>query len=124
MEKQIFSEGDKVFIYGFGWVTIEKVEKFYVVIRKVYLGKDIFFYVLNELVSFTEYTLQGNSQEKPVNYEEYIGKLGKFWDEGEKNFVVGKLLKYEDKLFYVKDYSYYEHFELLTEEQIKVLGLE
>ena len=30
------------------------------------------------LLSFMEYTLQGFSQERPINYEGYIGKWGRF----------------------------------------------
>lgn len=125
MKDVLFNKGERVYVAGYGWGTVSIDRQTHHVLIDFdnfnnLCGVD----VNRNFVSYTEYKIENFSQEKPVNYEEYIGKLGKFWDEGEENFVVGKLLKYEDKMFYVKDYGYYEHFELLSEEQIKVLGLE
>ncbi|MFJ1491863.1 hypothetical protein [Capnocytophaga canis] len=128
MEKQIFKKGDRVFVYGLGWVVIEKVAEFYVVVCKTYSEKDRFFTIPNDLVSFTEYTLQGNSQERPINYEDYIGKWGKFKSRGLKRFVIDKLksVEFHEKNSFCAetDRTYYYEFDPLTEEQIKILGLE
>ncbi|MFK8281652.1 hypothetical protein [Capnocytophaga cynodegmi] len=125
MEKQMFKKGDRVFVYGLGWVVIEKVAELYVVICKTYSEKDSFFTIPNELVSFTEYTLQGNSQERLIDYNDYIGKWGKFWDNvNTENFVIGKLSEINDDLFSCReDWSDFDNFEPLTEEQIKILEL-
>ncbi|CEN53911.1 hypothetical protein [Capnocytophaga canis] len=130
MEKQIFKAGDRVFIYGLGWVVIEKVAELYVVVCKTYSEKDSFFTIPNDLVSFTEYTLQGNSQERPINYEDYIEKWGKF--KSRCGFFIDKLEgfgsygKDSNKHFFIAKGANKEiyEFEPLTKEQIKVLGLE
>lgn len=125
MEKQIFKTGDRVFVYGLGWVVIEKVAELYVVVCKTYSEKDSFFTIPNDLVSFTEYSLQGNSQERPIDYNDYIGKWGKFWDDYvDEGFCVSKLNKIVFDFFHTTDDTPFNYFEPLTEEQIKILELE
>ena len=84
-------------------------------------------YLATKTLSFTEYTLQGFTQEKPVNYEEYIGKWGRFWDSNKDILAIGKLLAYDNTenegYPFENELGYYANFEPLTEEQIKVLGL-
>ncbi|GIJ96582.1 hypothetical protein CAPN001_11510 [Capnocytophaga stomatis] len=127
MEKQIFKTGDRVFVYGLGWVVIEKVAELYVVVCKTYSDKDSFFTIPNELVSFTEYTLDGFSQERPINYDDYIGKWGVFILRG-RHIIIGILSEYVsgvDTPFVEKTTEMcFDSFEPLTEEQIKMLELE
>lgn len=84
-------------------------------------------YLATKMLSFTEYTLQGFTQEKPVNYEEYVGKRGKFWDSDKDVLLISKLLAYDNTEYegypFENEFGYYANFEPLTEEQIKVLGL-
>lgn len=138
--KTIFKVGDKVFDYAYGWgkvtgiegckalkVTFEHIDDFGKNIRLLYneQGKEIL--SKNITLSFTEYTLQGFSQERPVNYEEYIGKWGKFWNEDfEDHYVISKLKEYKSGDTYKFKIlgGVYNTFEPLTEEQIKVLNLE
>ena len=134
MEKLIFKKRDRVFDIRFGWgivitenIVIDSFNPMVVQfddeeLRNYYTlrGKDI-----TKLLSFTEYELQGFSQERPVNYEEYVGKWGKFWDDNKERFIIGKLLYYSkdgDDPF-ESEFNWFENFEPLTEEQIKVLNL-
>ena len=138
----IFKVGDRVFDYAYGWgkvtgiegckalkVTFEHIDDFGKNIRLLYneQGKEIL--SKNITLSFTEYTLQGFSQERLVNYEEYIGKWGKFTDVSNNNdFVVGRLNSFkvsnDETYFATESGDAYNTFEPLTEEQIKVLNLE
>ncbi|GIM52013.1 hypothetical protein CAPN004_10430 [Capnocytophaga cynodegmi] len=129
MEKQIFKKGDRVFDIRFGWGKVIKEEKGKIEVdfpRKQCCA----FYNKSNIatLSFTEYTLQGHSQERPINYEDYIGKWGKFKSRGLKRFVIDKLksVEFHEKNSFCAetDRTYYYEFEPLTEEQIKVLGLE
>lgn len=141
MEKQIFRVGDRVFDHRFGWgevtyvYSIKKVKDAYnsfncEVKFDKYTDEKPFIYTDHgalTALSFTEYTLQGFTQEKPVNYEEYIGKWGKFLDSDKDILLIGKLLGYDNTEYegypFENEFGYYANFEPLTEEQIKVLGL-
>lgn len=79
------------------------------------------------LLSFTEYTLQGFSQERPINYEVYIGKWGRFFDKNEIHIAIDKLVDYHGSSAdapFESRFAHYSNFEPLTEEQIKILNLE
>ena len=139
MKKQTFEKGDRVFHYLKGWGEIvhtysdnwEEVDDNYTVCvlkfdsnEKLQLFTK---YLATKTLSFTEYTLQGFSQEKPVNYEYYIGKWGKFWDSDKDVLLISKLLAYDNTEYegypFENEFGYYANFEPLTEEEIKVLGL-
>ena len=140
MKKQTFEKGDRVFDIRFGWgkvvddnraclfpigIQFDDDDSQEVIVYtddgKLSLGEE------SPLLSFTEYTLQGFSQEKPVNYEKYIGKWGQFWDSNKDILLIGKLLAYDNTenegYPFENEFGYYANFEPLTEEQIKVLGL-
>lgn len=139
MKKQTFEKGDRVFHYLKGWGEIvhtysdnwEEVDGNYIVcVVKFESSEELVHftkYLATKMLSFTEYTLQGFSQEKPVNYEEYVGKRGKFWDSDKDVLLIGKLLAYDNTenegYPFENEFGYYANFEPLTEEQIKVLGL-
>lgn len=143
MEKQIFKVGDRVFDIRHGWGTIKKYDANYsfpieVKFDKKYIsdliqytkyGKD---YELDDtgLLSFTEYGFDDRfSQERPINYKDYIGKWGKFWNNISDNIIIDVLDDLcEDcdgnvKFVPYEINSHYDHFEPLSEEQLKVLGL-
>lgn len=64
-EYKIFKEGDRVYVHSLGWGTITEIG-FYIVIKfdsiddTRYIGGG-----LVHLISFTEYTLDGYSQDRP-----------------------------------------------------------
>lgn len=139
MKKQTFEKGDRVFDYLKGWGEIvhtysdnwEEVDDNYTVcVVKFESSEELEHftkYLATKMLSFTEYTLQGFTQEKPVNYEEYVGKRGKFWDSDKDVLLIGKLLAYDNTEYegypFENEFGYYANFEPLTEEEIKVLVL-
>lgn len=86
---------------------------------------------MRPILSFTEYTLNNFSQERPINYEDYIGKWGKFWngENNKHNCSIAKLHHYDPDADFGEQFTCvlglnHDYFEPLTEEQIKILGLE
>lgn len=77
------------------------------------------------LLSFTEYTLNGFTAEKPIDYSKFVGKWGKFWNDDEAKCIISRLGKYDGNWFIPTSSSIpiYENFKPLSEEQIKSLGL-
>lgn len=125
MEKQIFKIGDKAYNHKYGWGKVTDVK--YAKGRFLYNIEFIEVWDMfdDSSLSFTEYTLDGFSQERSINYEEYIGKWGVFKKFTETK-AIGKLKRYNPN----KTYSFlmengveYTRFEPLTEEQLKALNL-
>lgn len=138
--KELFKIGDKVFDIRCGWgVVVELYHDDFNPIGvefKIEGVRYTHYYTrdgkssvesLNPTLSFKEYTLEGFSQERPVNYDEYIGKWGKFRNIGFKTSHIAKLDKYEPiriNSFFSSEGRVFNCFQPLTEEQIKILGLE
>jgi len=66
--KTIFKKGDRVFVYPFGWGEYDKPSRtenkfHYIIFEGVQRA------IHNDLISFTEYTLEGFSQIRPVTFE-------------------------------------------------------
>ena len=87
----IFKVGDRVFDIRFGWGTVKHIQEdvsSYFPVNVLFdndKSQNLKFYSsefdeekYTNLLSFTEYTLQGFSQRRPIDYEECIGKWGKF----------------------------------------------
>ena len=62
-EKSVFKVGDKVYHFTHGWGIIDVLDSFVTV---SFNDKKIHFNHNTQLLSFTEYTLQGFSQERPI----------------------------------------------------------
>lgn len=123
MEKQIFKIGDKVYNHKYGWGKVISRGKFNRVPLYVVYFNDVTGWFDETSLSFTEYTLQNFSQERPI--EHYIGKWGVFKKYTETK-AIGRLKRYTPN----KTYSFlmengveYTRFEPLTEEQLKALNL-
>lgn len=132
----IFKVGDRVYDIRFGWGIVNftysmdwnKVQPEFLVCEvKFDKNKEPYNYtkkLATQMLSFTEYTLQGFSQERSMNYNEYIGKWGKFWND-KKEYIVSKLERYSSEGFRTTtSIALYKFFEPLTEEQLKILNLE
>ena len=138
----IFKVGDRVFDIRFGWGIVNftysmdwnKAQPEFLVCEVEFdknKNKKPYSYtkkLATQMLSFTEYTLQGFSQERSMNYNDYIGKWGKFWDNDKNHIILDKLDSYIDNIFedcfFKSKNSCYKNFEPLTEEQIKILNLE
>ena len=139
MEKQIFRKGDRVFDIRHGWgkVTICRYDLSYPIgvqfdeddSQEVILylkdGKFLFGDKL-PLLSFTEYGFDNRfSQKRIADYNEYLGKWGKFWDKNGKDYVISRLERVKSDGFKSNSsIAIYDNFEPLTDEQLEVLGLE
>lgn len=136
MNKQNFKLGDRVFDIRYGWGEVKSVSKNgepTVFFKNIERGIT-YFYTANgksfakdkhPILSFTEYTLEGFSQERPINYKDCIGKWGKFWNDNPKYFTIGILKGYEQdshKPFQSVSLDF-QNFQPLTDEQIKTLNL-
>lgn len=101
--KQVFKEGDRVYLYPLGWGDIEYKSDydysiyFKSIEDKRYIGGDV-----RSLLSFTEYTLDGFSQERP---EELPNEGDIVWvrnaDPG--IWAIGHFYKKIDDYFYVSN---------------------
>jgi len=138
MEKQIFKKGDRVFDIRFGWGTVKEVldtsyHNYPIIVFFDNIGNVItyasdgsFGAGMPQMLSFTEYTLQGFTQERPpINYNDYIGKWGVFWDRRCNGYYISKLkgLDVNNRFteFIDSDSGKWDKFRPLTEEQIKIL---
>lgn len=139
MNKQIFKKGDRVFDIDYGWGEVTETHyletTLYPILVKFQTSS--VYYTLDGKwahgdsylkLSFTEYDFVngGFSQERPINYNDYIGKWGKFWNDNPEYFTIGILKGYEQgshKPFQSVSLDF-QNFKPLTEEQIKILELE
>lgn len=133
----IFKVGDRVFDIRFGWGTVIDDNRCLLYPIGVQFdkgdSKEIIVYTNNgisdvnkkfSLLSFTEYKLQGFTLRRPLNYEDYIGKWGKFWND-KKEYIVSKLERYSSEGFRTTtSIALYKFFEPFTEEQLKILNFE
>lgn len=108
MEKQIFKEGDFVYHIQYGWgiideislpsnpdshpiqVTFEECTKYFAI------GGGVL-----QMLSFTEYTLQGFSQERPIELPE-VGELCLVRNKDDEEWILGKF----DSCVYDDEYLY------------------
>ena len=137
MSKQIFRKGDKVFHIRYGWGEVTETHyqetTLYPILVKFQTSS--LCYTLDgkwahgdsySRLSFTEYGFDDRfSQERPINYKDYIGKWGKFWDTDVKTCIIDRLIecKPDDEYYFTTSEFGYLNFEPLTDEQIKVLGI-
>ena len=136
----LFKKDDKVFDIRYGWGRVKYIYRIdwekagpEILVCEVEFDKKKAPYIYTKklasrVLSFTEYTLQGFSQERPINYEDYVGKWGKFWDSDKDILLIGKLLAYDNTenegYPFENEFGYYANFEPLTEEQVRVLNLD
>ncbi len=135
MAKEIFRVGDRVFDIRYGWGEIVSInsDRAYP-ITAVFNGSKTNYTYKGEsstgniqTLSFKEYGFDNRfSQERPINYNDYIGKWGKFWDIDVKTCIIDRLIecKPDDEYYFTTSEFGYLNFEPLTDEQIKILNLE
>jgi len=107
--KTVFKVGDKVFDIRLGWGVVEAVDLTgdysinvgfndtdYRYTKKGFAAR---FHEI-PMLSFTEYTLENFSQERPCEFEE--GEMIAVRDRGSTEWRVREFLEYKDKRFYCK----------------------
>lgn len=134
--KQVFKKGDKVFDIQFGWGVVVEINDKYTFSVFVEFDSGCQTYTKNGYydddfkhpsLSFTEYTIQGFSQERPIDYTEYIGCWGIFWGDDDNAILnIGKLVRIDtgtNHPYYNCKSENYQFFQPLTDEQLKAMGL-
>jgi hypothetical protein len=108
MEKEIFKVEDKVFHYGFGWGKIDFIDDEqndypdYPILVIFKSGLEHTFTLdgkfeltdINPTLSFTEYTLEGFSQERPIVLPE-VGELCLVRDSDRETWMTVQFKKYD-----------------------------
>ena len=135
----IFKVGDKVFDIQYGWGEITHIHiSEWSVLASDFVYCEVKFDTgevhrytkigASKSLSFTEYAFDNRiSQKRLIDYNDYLGKWGKFWDyDFKKSCIIGKLCRYhsEDSKPFKVISLHFEYFEPLSEEQIKTLNLE
>ena len=89
----IFKEGDRVYHIQLGWGIISKVSN-----KDILVGfdnaKSIWSSIDSNLFSFTEYTLQGFSQERPIELPE-VGELCLVRDGEGRTWIAKEFIEYK-----------------------------
>jgi hypothetical protein len=112
MEKQIFKVGDRVYHNDYGWGEIDHIEdnindKHPI---QVTFEEDTKYFTIdgryndyskNKSLSFTEYTLQGFSQERPIELPN-VGELCLVRNTLFEDWELKCFLMYENGVFYTK----------------------
>jgi hypothetical protein len=101
MSKEIFKVGDKVYHVLFGWGIISSNYTVYIV-KCQGVKKEVAFDVTQSLISFTEYTLQGFTQERPIELPE-VGELCLVRDDESIHWRVREFAFEHNGTFYVKE---------------------
>lgn len=118
--KTVFKVGDKVYHINYGWGIINKITDYIIDVK--FEVSDVIGFNQDNLFSFTEYTLQGFSQERPVVLPEG-GELCLVRDADNQNWYAKYFLKYENCKYYCYGFSEYPkdalHYNQL--KRIKIL---
>ena len=141
MEKK-FKLNQKVFDYSYGWgVVITEYIDGSISVKysnskseiNILYNKDGSYangnpnVVAKPVLATKEYTLNCFTQKYKEDYEQYIGKLGFFWNyDSGKDLLISVLSFYNEEneyKFITNNDEPYEYFKPLTEEQIKILKL-
>lgn len=72
MKTEIFKVGDRVYHYTYGWGEVTSHEEDKIITVK--FSDDTITFIDGKLLSFTEYTLKGFSQKRPIELPE-VGEL-------------------------------------------------
>jgi len=93
----VFKVKDKVFHYKQGWGIVTDVNQS--IMRVKFTKSDQFFEIDDKLLSFTEYTLQGFSQKRPIVLPE-VGELCLVRDYNEEVWKVVQFKSYDKNHHY------------------------
>lgn len=102
MEKQIFKVGDKVFHYSYGWGEIIELLGIDNDL-KIRFKEQTYAFIGYDYISFTEYTLQGFSQERPIELPE-VGELCLVRDVDTQGWQVREFSHFLNGRYYTRDY--------------------
>jgi len=94
--ESVFKVGDRVYHIEHGWGVIQNINGcFYLVNFDTYATR---FHCDNNILSFTEYTLQGFSQERPIVLPQ-AGELCLVRDYNDESWLAREFAEYRHGLF-------------------------
>jgi hypothetical protein len=103
MKKEIFKVGDKVFHIQYGWGEIIEEINCYDNLKIAFDKKvESWDWFHTSYISFTEYTLQGFTQERPIELPE-VGELCLVRDDESIHWRVREFAFEHNGTFYVKE---------------------
>lgn len=108
----IFKKGDKVYDAVYGWGEVEGSSGIWVTVN---LENGKVFVIDSDSLSFTEYTLEGFSQERPKEPLPFkVGDVVYLSDNKETWFttILTKIYKESDEPFFAEHLGRYEHLAL------------
>jgi hypothetical protein len=129
MKKENFKVGDRVYHASYGWGVVASIDgdeynpinvKFDVFIISFTKDGKEDINESNSLLSFTEYTLQGFTQERPIVLPE-VGELCLVRDYETDSWLVREFAKYEHGLFICKAVHSEKYVEWKYMKRIKIL---
>lgn len=106
-KQEIFKVGDKVFDIRYGWGEVVDTSSYNYIIVQFDIKSVIQYHKDNKVLSFTEYTLQGFSQERPeilpkrgdivwVRDEDWQPwRIAHFYEKRERGYVVSVINRYD-----------------------------
>lgn len=115
--KEVFKVGDKVYHIQYGWGVISKLSINDILVDfqnkiSAWVSSD------GNLLSFTEYTLKGFSQERPIELPE-VGELCLVKDLKHQHWIAKKFISYNPEKAY--PYSTENDMDYQLMKRIKIL---
>jgi hypothetical protein len=113
--KTVFKLEDKVYHVLYGWGCITEITDYSITVD--FNGEQVFGFSDDKLFSFTEYTLQGFSQERPIELPE-VGELCLVRNEDSEGWAAVVFSKYNPNQDYPFQSSLFNWKQL---KRIKIL---
>jgi hypothetical protein len=116
--ESVFKVGDKVYHILYGWGCVTEITDHSIVVD--FNGEQVFGFSDDKLFSFTEYTLQGFSQERPVELPE-VGELCLVKGYKTDPWLAREFVEYKHGLFICKAVYIETHVKWKYMKRIKIL---
>lgn len=114
----MFKVGDKVYHIKFGWGIV--ISYTHSLIKVDFITTVQYSEIDDKLLSFTEYTLQGFTQERPIELPK-VGELCLVKEDESNIWLVREFAEYRDGFFICKEVFYQGEGKWKQMKRIKIL---